>query len=133
MAHPTDKATNQNEQGPQTTARKWKAEIERGLKQQDKWVKESDDLMKIYRQDSDGAKAPPPFNILAANTDTIRPAVYNSTPKADIRRRFRKDDKVGKVISEILQNCIEYENDVLEFDETMQMVILDSVNDIFHD
>ena len=127
MAEQEDKATNQYQVGPQTTARKWKAEIQRGLKQQKQWVDEADDIMKIYRGEKSGAKAPPLFNILASNTETLRPAVYNSTPKADIRRRFRKNDPVGKAISEILQNCIEYENDTLAFDETIQKVILDTL------
>jgi len=129
MVHKTevDKATNQDEQGPQTTCRKWKANIHRAVQAQKKWVKEADSIMKIYRNENDGAKSSPLFNILAANTDTLKPAVYNSTPKADIRRRFRKDDPVGKAISEILQNVIEYENDVLNFDDTINMVILDTL------
>ena len=122
-----DKASVEQGLGPQTTCRKWKAEIHRALKQQKKWQEEAEEVMKIYRNEADGAKRKPLFNILAANTDTIRPAVYNSTPKADIRRRFRKADPVGRAISEILQNVIEYENDTTEFDEAMQLIILDTL------
>ena len=128
MAEYSDtKKALKDSQGPQTQCREWKAKIGRAKKEAKKWHSESEEIMNIYRGEPDKHERKPIFNILASNTETLRPAVYNSTPLSDIRRRFRRDDPVGKAISEILESCLEYENDTLEFDESMQRAVLDTL------
>src|SRR5882672_9664540 len=39
------------------------------------------------------------FNIFHSNVETLVPALYNSTPVPDVRRRFNDDDPVGKEVS----------------------------------
>jgi hypothetical protein len=46
------------------------------------------------------------FNILFSNVETIVPAVINSPPAPDIRRRFGDADPVAKDLSELLERSI---------------------------
>jgi hypothetical protein len=48
------------------------------------------------------------YNILYSNVSTLLPAVYGKNPKADIERRFKDDDDLGRVTSDILERCVDY-------------------------
>jgi hypothetical protein len=51
------------------------------------------------------------YNILHSNVETIVPAIINSPPVPDIRRRFGDDDPVGKQLSELLERVIRIQID----------------------
>lgn len=51
------------------------------------------------------------FNILWANVQTLMPAVYARLPKADVSRRFKDVDPVGRVASTILERALDFELD----------------------
>jgi hypothetical protein len=70
-------------------------------------------------------KKPDQHNILWSNTETLRPALYNSTPKPDVRRRFRDADPIGKQVSEALERALSYSVDAYDFDEIVEKAILD--------
>jgi hypothetical protein len=72
-------------------------------------------------------KKPNQHNILWSNTETLRPALYNSTPKPDVRRRFRDADPVGKQVSEALERALSFSVDSYDFDEVVETAILDYV------
>jgi len=103
-------------------------EIESAIKREKDWKKEAKDVVKIYESEKEGC----PFNILFSNTETIAPALYNMTPRPQVKRRFNDADPLGKAGTQVLQRTIEYllENDLghnTEFDEVMPDVILDSL------
>lgn len=51
------------------------------------------------------------FNILFANVETIVPAVINSPPVPDIRRRFQDEDPIARIVSDILERAIRVQID----------------------
>ncbi|MER8567620.1 hypothetical protein NKH85_17100 [Mesorhizobium sp. M0924] len=51
------------------------------------------------------------FNILFANVETIVPAVINSPPAPDIRRRFADEDPAAKDVGEIIERSIKVQVD----------------------
>lgn len=51
------------------------------------------------------------FNILFSNVETIVPAIINSPPAPDIRRRFNDTDPAAKDVSEILERSIRVQID----------------------
>lgn len=51
------------------------------------------------------------FNILFSNVETIVPAVINSSPVPDIRRRFQDEDPVARVVSDLLERAIRVQID----------------------
>lgn len=51
------------------------------------------------------------FNILFSNVETIVPAVINSSPVPDIRRRFQDEDPIARVVSDLLERAIRVQID----------------------
>ncbi len=111
-------------QADQDRAKKrlWWKELQLSEKREKVWRDKADKVVKRYRGEE---KRKNRFNVLWANTETLRPAVYNSRPNPDVRRRFRDSDPVGKAVSELLERAlmvmVDYEctdqafkNDVLD-------------------
>lgn len=69
---------------------KWMEKIRASEKREDKWRKDAEAAEKAYSCDTEskGSGKLYDFNILHSNVETIVPAIYNSTPIPDIRRRF---------------------------------------------
>lgn len=65
------------------------------------------------------------FNLFHANVETLVPALYNSTPIPDVRRRFNDPDPVAKEVSELFERSISYQIDAYDFDHTMLASIRD--------
>lgn len=67
------------------------------------------------------------FNILFANVETIVPAVINSSPVPDIRRRFNDPDPAARVVSDILERAISVQID----DSRLQVELEAAAQDAF--
>lgn len=67
------------------------------------------------------------FNILFANVETIVPAVINSSPVPDIRRRFGDADPVARFVSELLERAIRVQID----DSRLQVELEAAAQDAF--
>lgn len=67
------------------------------------------------------------FNILFSNVETIVPAVINSSPVPDIRRRFSDPDPVARVVSDILERAIRVQVD----DSRLQVEMEAAAQDAF--
>lgn len=108
---------------PKTEVKRWLLELKQAEKREKEWRKTGQEIYKRYRGDT---KKKNTFNILWANTEVLRPSLYNSIPKPDVRRRFRDSDPLGKAVSELLERCLIYsvENG---FDETIKLDVLDDL------
>jgi hypothetical protein len=67
------------------------------------------------------------FNILFANVETIVPAVINSPPVPDIRRRFNDPDPAARVVSDIMERAISVQID----DSRLQIELEAAAQDAF--
>lgn len=116
--------------GDEEFVRLWLDAIELADKEEKDWRDDAENAVKIYRQSSpdtgDKKTQDRRFNILHANIETLAPALYNSVPIPDVRRRFADPDKTAKAVSDILERCISYSVDSYDFDETMQFAVQDS-------
>lgn len=112
------------EKTPRGVVKRWKAELALADETEKDWRDEGNDVFKLYEGEKAAANS---FNILWSNTETLRPAVYNSTPEPDVRRRFRDADPVGKYAGMILERSLSYSIDTDEFDETIQDAVLDAL------
>lgn len=110
------------ERSPGGIVRRWCSELALAHAAEKEWRKEGGDVWKLYEGENPKANS---FNILWSNTETLRPALYNSTPTPDVRRRYRDADPLGKVVSEVLERSLSYEVDDYDFDSVMQDVVLD--------
>jgi len=84
----------------------WLTEIKKALARERDYRKEAREVIKIYEGDNSDEH---PFNILFSNVETMGPALYNSTPRPLVKRRFQKgEDPVSKAAAQIAQNLLEY-------------------------
>jgi hypothetical protein len=102
--------------------RRWLAEIAVADKSEHDWRKESETLWELYEG---GRKKAHAFNVFWSNTDTLAPALYNSTPQPDVRRRFRDADPLGKAVSQVMERALAYEVDSYDLDASMASAVLD--------
>lgn len=114
-----------NEASPRGLVRKWKNEIQLAERRFHAWWKEADGIYDIYEAESQQQNS---YNVLWSNTEVLRPALYNSKPTPDVRRRFRDEDALGKTVSKVLQRALDYTVDDYEsedFDDEMKSSVLD--------
>ncbi len=104
--------------------RRWTRELDAANKRFKDWKDEAQKLYKRYRAAEKKLNA---WNMLWANTETLCPAIYNSTPRPDVRRRFRDADPLGKATSEALKRCLEVSLDHYTFQDSMEFDTLDMI------
>lgn len=111
--------------------KRWMLELKTASKDEQDWRKTAERVEKRYRADDhvrvDGKDFNVAFNILWSNTETLSPALYNSTPTPDVRRRFRDKDPIGKAAAELLERSLDYAIDAYDFDDMMQDCIHDTL------
>ena len=102
----------------------WVDNLELARKVNEDWQKSAGNTVEKYSGTGAERRANQ-HNILWSNTETLRPALYNSTPKPDVRRRFRDEDPVGKQVAEALERALSYALDAYDFDTIVEMAVLD--------
>ena len=107
----------------------WIAEIQQAEKREKSYRKEAAGLVKLYEgQDT----ARDQFNILYSNTETLAPALYNSTPRPEVKRRFNDPDPMAKAAGEVLKRALAYSLDdnlreAPTFDSLMESSVLQAL------
>lgn len=111
------------------TPRDWLNELHYARKREDTYRKDADKTVRLYEServtDLNSTNNGTPFNILYSNTETLSPALYNSPPRPEVNRRFRDEDPMGKIGSELVERTLSFlldsEGQGYEtFDEVMQ-------------
>lgn len=83
----------------------WLKDIEEARKREKNFRREGNRINELYEG---GKKSEYQFNILYSNTETMLPALYNSTPRPIVQRRFKDEDPLGKMASHAAQRTLEY-------------------------
>ena len=87
--------------------REWSDRLKASEKREKDWRGEAEKAECAYLVDAKDGKEVPSFNILHSNVETIVPAIYNSTPRPEIRPRHNnRDDKVGKFAADVYERTI---------------------------
>jgi hypothetical protein len=102
----------------------WLDQIERSGQDEKAWREDAEKAENTYGS-KDGARNRE-FNIFHSNVETIVPALYNSTPIPDVRRRFADKDPVGKVVSDLIERALSFTVDTYDFDGMMVAATKDS-------
>lgn len=108
-------------------AQRWKTELMLAKNADKNWIDRSKRIVKRYKDERSGStRSAKKYNILWSNVQTILPAVYSKTPKAEAERRNKDSDPVGRCASEILERSLQYELDNKDdYDEAIKSAILD--------
>lgn len=109
-------------QSPPDVVKRWALELGLASKEEKEWRKNADAIINKYRSIKTKKNS---FNILWSNTETLRQAIYNTLPSPDVRRRYRDADPIGKVVSDVLERCIEYAMDTYDFDYVLKLDLMD--------
>ena len=104
----------------------WIQQLDLSRKVNENWLRSASNTVEKY-SGTGSERRSNQHNILWSNTETLRPALYNSTPKPDVRRRFRDKDPVGKQVSEMLERALSYTIDAYDFDTVIGKAVLDYV------
>ena len=83
---------------------RWKKELAEAEEREKNWRKEAREALEIYEGEQ---KVSQEFNILYANTETIRPHLFGGTPKISVRPRHGRS-QVAKTAAQVLQKALEY-------------------------
>ena len=107
----------------------WLAELDSARKRVKDYRKDASRIVKLYEG---GKAAESPFNILYSNTETLAPALYNNVPRPVVQRRFKDDDPLGKVASDVARRSLEFliDNelgDYTPFDDLMTQAVLEAL------
>ena len=104
----------------------WLTAIEASSDEERKWrERDADKAVKAYRGGSDAPMAS--FNLWYSNVETMVPALYNSTPAPDVRRRYGDEDDVAKNAGDVIERALAYMVDVYDFDATIISAVRDLV------
>lgn len=104
--------------------RRWLKELDLADEQEKEWRATSEKIWKRYRGQKRRKNS---FNILWSNTETLAPALFNTPPAPDVRRRFRDEDPVGKAVSQLLERCLEFQTDTEGFMSVIKQDVLDAI------
>lgn len=105
---------------PTDFCKNWLSAIEMAGKEEEPWRNDAESTLKRYRKSRAGQ-----FNILFANTQTTVPALYNSEPVPDVRRRFGDDDEVGQGVAQALERGISIQAELYDFNSCMEAAVKD--------
>ena len=119
--------TEKEEINPVDENRRWTQELKLAADEDKKWLKRGDKIVKRYRDERQGySDAGKRYNILWANIQTMLPALYGRTPRAQVERRWKDKDPVGRAAAVILERALQYEIDHYgDFDNTNKHAVLD--------
>lgn len=114
---------------PEDIVKRWLREIELAGEHEKKWRERSQKIIDLYRDEKERAENTPSyrFNILYANTEVLKGALYSQVPSPDCRRRFLDKDPVGRIGAQVLQRALSYSIDAYDFDEMMRGCVEDMV------
>lgn len=118
---------DEKEYNPVDLNQKWQGALKLAKREDEKWVKRAKKIIRRYRDDRNGySDSATRFNILWSNIQTMLPALYGKTPRAQVERRFKDQDPVGRTASTILERCLQYEIDHYgDFDAAVKGAVLD--------
>ena len=113
-------------QGGAGAVRLWLSALKLAGKDEKDYHERAEAAIKRYR-DEQKENRKVGFNILYSSVQTQGPAIYNSTPEPDVRRRFNDEDPVGKIAAQIFERALSHCMDEYDFDNAMESVVHDSL------
>jgi hypothetical protein len=115
----------------------WVNEVKSAMKREQNYRKTASSVVRVYEGRTAGADyneqvstRTTSFNILYSNTETLLPALYNSTPRPVVQRRFKDADPLGLQAAKALQRVLGFsidsgDQEYSTFDEVMEQAVLE--------
>lgn len=100
----------------------WLRKIAIARREEKDWRASAEEAVARYEAHKDKRQY---FGILYSNIETSVPALYNSTPVPDARRRWSEDDAVARTVADLIERSISYSVDVHDFNDEMKELVRD--------
>jgi hypothetical protein len=112
--------------GEAATFAYWEIQERVAEKEERPWIKRAREIVKRYRDERpQGGPRTSRFNILWSNVQTLQPTLYSRTPRPDVERRFHDQDPTGRLAAILIERCLTYAVDAVDFDAIMRAVVED--------
>jgi hypothetical protein len=125
MAQPAPAADPKLEERRQAQcAQKWIAELNASEKFQRRWLERAKKIVRQFKRQEELPENDPrkQFAILWSNTETMKPAIYSRPPEAVVGRRFKSEDPVARMASEVLERALGASIDLQDLDGRLREV-----------
>ena len=117
--------------GPKDTVERWLRELDAADRHEREWRERAEKIVNLYKDERKKGEAVDStarrFNILYANTEVLKGALYQRCPVPDIRRRWLDKDPVGRLAALILTRAVASTMDHADFDGVMRACVQDMV------
>ncbi len=117
--------------GPKDTVERWLRELDAADRHEREWRERAEKIVNLYKDERKKGEAVDStarrFNILYANTEVLKGALYQRQPVPDIRRRWLDKDPVGRLAALILTRAVASTLDHADFDGVMRACVQDMV------
>jgi hypothetical protein len=110
------------EPGQDAFVREWLEAIDLASEDEKPWRDDAENAIRIYDTTERTENS---FNILHSNQETLLPAIYNTVPVPDVRRRYNDKDPPGKLVADTLERALSFSVDAYDFDDRMQQAVAD--------
>jgi hypothetical protein len=111
---------------PVSEAQRWKTELKQAKREDESWIKRGKKIVKRYRDERTQSQTSKRYNILWSNIQTVLPAVYGKTPRAQVERRWKDKYPVSRAASTILERALQYEIDHDgDYDHAIKLAVTD--------
>jgi hypothetical protein len=112
---------------------KWIEQINLSEQELQPWWRTGDIIVRRYKNENRARGGGRPsvgyerrrFAILWSNVSTLQPAIYAKQPVPMVDRRYRDEDPVGKVASDVLERALGFSLDQYDFDGRVKLCVLD--------
>lgn len=115
---------------PQQVADEWLGRIQAGEKARKSYQTRGRQIIKRYKNKRRGETIgvnidKRRMNVLWSNTQTQKPVLYAQEPKANVSRRNKTKDPIGRTASIVLQNCLQNSVAMEDFSYVLNQVVED--------
>lgn len=111
---------------PVAEAKRWKNELKQAKREDEKWITRGKKIVKRYRDERTQSQTSKRYNVLWSNIQTMLPALYGRTPRAQVERRWKDKDPVARTAATILERALQYEIDNnADFDHSIKLAVMD--------
>ena len=117
--------------GPTGEVKRWLLELDYAEGEEKDWRARGQAVVDRYRNEgayessTPTVRAKDTFNVLWSNVETMRPAIYNSTPEPVVTDRFGDDTPLVKCSVDILRRALKYTLSTQDFDQVMNLAVQD--------
>jgi hypothetical protein len=116
---PTPEETERKQKDAEL-ASKWLRAISRRRSKEATWRNKARQVIDRYRDDRDTIDEQlVRFNMLWANTEVLKPAIFARMPVPDVRRRYLTRDPIARTAAMILERTLSYCMDSYDFKDTL--------------